>query len=148
MTTTFFPPIFTGGMDTRRIRPRFSGAESCFFYAESNIILTSTFREALSETFPFFSKPYFTAIIAFRAEFGFGAPCTFVPEPKSIRSGNPNRALAGRNFSNTQTGISARIPAVSRTLLPNKTDHERAHEHFYKYTAGSLYLQQLCQLSG
>ncbi len=147
MTTQVNPPIVTGGTDTRRIRHWISGAESCIFYLENRYNHTWISGQPSQESFPIFSKPYFPAFIAFGADFHLGAARTFVPEPKSIRSGNPNRALAGRNFSNTQTGIAARIPAVSRTLLPNKTDYERAQMHFYKYTAGGLYLQQTSWLS-
>ena len=124
MATSTFPPIVTGGMDTCRIRPRSSGAESCFFSPETACDGTWHSGVVSRISFPFFSKPYFPALIAFGADFWKGASHTFVPEPKSIRSGNSNRVLAGRNFSNTQTGIAARIPAVSLTLLPNKTDYE------------------------
>jgi hypothetical protein len=142
MTTALFPPIVTGGMDTCRIQPRSSGAESCFFCLQLPADGTRISVQIQPASFPIFSKPYFPAFTVSGEEFGKGPSRTFVSEPKSIRSGNSNRVLAGRNFSNTQTGIAARIPAVSQTLFPNKTDYEPAPMHSFKYTAGSLYLQQ------
>ena len=142
MTTYIFPPIVTGGMDTGRIRPRLNGAESCFFCLEIPFYTTWISGQPYQGSFPISSKSYFPAFTVSGEEFCKGPSRTFVSEPKSIRSGNSNRALAGRNFSNTQTGIAARIPAVSLTLFPNKTDFEPAPMHSFKYTAGSLYLQQ------
>jgi hypothetical protein len=141
MTTFLFPPFVTGGMDNRRIRPRITGAESCFFGGKSGNILTTLYPEKSPLFFPFFSEPYFTAINAFRAETGTGASRTFVPEPKSIRSGNSIRALAGRNFSNTQKGTAARIPAVSQTLFSKKTNYEQASKLSFKYIPGWLYMR-------
>jgi hypothetical protein len=149
MTTVNFPPAGTGGMDTFRIRPRKSGAESCFFSFKRLMNSTSVFKPEGNVCFPLFYKPYFPDFIAFGANFLKGASRTFVSEPKSIRSGNSYRVLAGRSFSNTQSGIAARIPAVSQTLLPNKSDYDPDSRHSIKYTAGSLYLQQQQnQLSG
>lgn len=141
MTTFLFPPFVTGGMDTCRIRPRSTGAESCFFGGKSGNILTTSCLEESSIFFPFFPEPYFTAINAFRAETGTGVSLTFVPEPKSIRSGNSIRALAGRNFSNTQKGTAARIPAVSITLFNKKNfRHERHEKAMDTYRPGGLHL--------
>lgn len=142
MTTYIFPPIVTGGMDTCRIRHRISGAESCFFCLEIPFYSTWISRQPHHGSFPISSKPYFPAFTVSGDENAKGPSRTFVSEPKSIRSGNSHRALAGRNFSNTQTGIAARIPAVSQTLLPKKTDYENASVHPNKHRQRRLYLHQ------